>query len=84
VTRDVQNETDVALFVAGETSLADIKAAGWRPYFSSSGEWWFERTREGGGRDRFLPTWVRQLQSESYKEGADSVRRELRRTMTGT
>jgi hypothetical protein len=62
------------IFSDATTSLADLKAAGWRRYYSSSGDWCFEKQLPGGGSVRFAPKWVRELRDQSYTSGMKAVR----------
>jgi hypothetical protein len=68
-------DDDAAFFAKRETTLADIKAAGWEPYFSSGGGWWFARQDDRRVPDHFvLPRWVYELESRAEKRGIRNTR----------
>lgn len=71
------------LFANKRTTLEQIKAAGWRPYRSSGGGWWFvrdnEETRE---RDtQFVPEWVHELARGAEEQGAEGVQNAIKHAL---
>lgn len=77
-------QIDDPLFTKVDTTLKDIAAAGWRVKASSSGEWWYERWKDGapGPVDRIrLPQWVRELIANASKRGAQKVQADVRRAL---
>lgn len=74
------------LFANVDTTLADIAEAGWRPYRSSSGSWWWEQPRDAcneneGFRRQPLPLWVRELLHDAEANGAERVRWEIKQAL---
>lgn len=67
-------DTDLLLFMKRETTIEDIKAAGWYGNGSFSGRWWW-RNKETS--KRFLPVWVEELIDDAYRRGGNEVRQEI-------
>ena len=67
-------DADNALFADSKTTLDDIKAAGWRPYQSSGGGWWFDRTIAHHATDRFyVPVWIHELEQMAERRGVSKT-----------
>jgi hypothetical protein len=77
VSKDRREGEEAMRFTHGKDSvvIAGSRApAGWRRYYSSSGDWWFEKMLPGGGSVRFAPKWMCELRDQSYKNGMKAVR----------
>ena len=68
------------LFADASTTLEQIKAAGWRPYRSSGGGWWFVKDNEATGeRDtQFVPEWIHELAKGAEEQGREGVQRMIK------
>lgn len=74
-----ENQDLKGIFTQRDTTLADIKAAGWEVYCSSSGQWWWVQpaTEYGPRLRQSLPYWVRELIENARRDGANSVRSQI-------
>lgn len=71
----VPQQVDAGIFASRETTMADLKAAGWRLDCSTSGNWWF---RHRSGKRYMPPEWVLEMVVESEETGKQSVRNMVR------
>lgn len=59
------------LFANRDTTLADIRDAGWFIDHSSSGAWWF--TKKGTTEHVFIPRWIYEIERRAEEYGKQCV-----------